>query len=116
MAHYPFDRIATQEEIDWALAWLRSVEPSNSEYAHSKSAARDMIALKVASPNSYEPNDPKRLKKISAFIWARVGQQPNFGELLDYLKTDDAKIKSHTAKALKKRKLARKRGRVGRKR
>ena len=98
--------IGTNEEMEWAISWMRSVPRSDPNFANNNAWNQDLIRLGINHPLG--PLNRKHTEKIARFIWARLGQEePDFEKLLAYVDAERASQKAlvaHKFNALKKKK------------
>ena len=110
--------IITDEQVDWAYRWLRTVPPDDPRFRSGENWNFDLLQLGLLKPGGGW--DRPRIRRASRFVWSHEGEEPSFVRLLKHLREADGRevaAKKAKGKAVRKKsKIARKSARKTKKR
>ena len=117
MQAYPYDRIITPEELDWAMQWFRKGDILEDKNRIREGWWRDLRALRlIENSRLMRP----RLKKVAEYIWSQEGETASFAKLQAWLRPQDEMLQKQVSQKLKavqkKKKMQRKQRKLSRKR
>jgi len=111
--------IVTNEQINYAMQWIRSLPMDDPTFKNKINWMVDLKQLKMMVGLNNDL-DEKRARIVSDYIWEHREQEPDYYQLLAYLKTLDDVARNQLIAANKaqkqKKKTKRKQAKASRKR